>query len=185
MLVVTGPEYRAAAPERSRLGAADSDREQAIGALQAAFTQGRLTKDELVARVGRALAARTYAELDALTADTSDAATPASSPAPSVPAIAGTARPSAPAHPWPMTKAAVKSGGCLAIAAVAWIAEHADTNPAGPGPHTFHSLPIPMAFLALIAIVTAFVILGRGIAAARRQRRSRRRLHRSAGMECG
>jgi Domain of unknown function (DUF1707) len=49
MPVATGPEYRAAAPERSRLRAADSDREQAIGALQAAFTQGRLTKDELVA----------------------------------------------------------------------------------------------------------------------------------------
>jgi hypothetical protein len=40
-----------------------------IGTLKAAFVQGMLTKDELDARVGQTLAARTYAELAALTAD--------------------------------------------------------------------------------------------------------------------
>ena len=45
------------------------DREQAISALKAAFVQGRLTSDEFDARVGQALAARTRAELAAITAD--------------------------------------------------------------------------------------------------------------------
>lgn len=42
-------------------------REQVIAALQAAYVQGRLTKEEFDLRVGQALAI--YAELDALTAD--------------------------------------------------------------------------------------------------------------------
>ena len=54
---------------RGQLRAAHADRDQVVAALQAAFVQGRLTKDELDARVGHALAARTYAELAALTAD--------------------------------------------------------------------------------------------------------------------
>jgi hypothetical protein len=49
--------------------AADADRERVVSALKAAFVQGRLDEGELGARVGRALAARTYAELAALTAD--------------------------------------------------------------------------------------------------------------------
>jgi Domain of unknown function (DUF1707) len=49
--------------------AADVDRELTIDVLKAAFMQGRLTKDELAERVGRALAARTYTDLDSLTAD--------------------------------------------------------------------------------------------------------------------
>ena len=54
---------------RGHLRACHADREQAIGVLKAAFVQGRLGKDELNARVGQALAARTYADLAALTAD--------------------------------------------------------------------------------------------------------------------
>lgn len=46
---------------------AQTDREQVLEALKAAFVQGRLTKDEFDQRVGHALA--TYAELDTLTAD--------------------------------------------------------------------------------------------------------------------
>jgi hypothetical protein len=42
-------------------------REQVIAALNAAYVQGRLTKEEFELRVGQALAM--YAELDALTAD--------------------------------------------------------------------------------------------------------------------
>ena len=48
--------------------ASHADREQVIEALKDAFAHGRLTKDELDARAGRALAARTCAELAALTA---------------------------------------------------------------------------------------------------------------------
>jgi hypothetical protein len=40
-----------------------------VDLLQAAFVQGRLTQGELDGRIGEALAARTYAELAALTAD--------------------------------------------------------------------------------------------------------------------
>jgi len=58
-----------AALGRSHLRASHADREQVIGVLKAAFMQGRLGKDELTARVGQALAARTYADLATLTAD--------------------------------------------------------------------------------------------------------------------
>ena len=51
------------------LRACHADREQVIGVLKAAFIQGRLGKDELTARVGQALAARTYADLTSLAAD--------------------------------------------------------------------------------------------------------------------
>jgi hypothetical protein len=40
-----------------------------IDALKEAFVRGRLTKDELTVRAGRALASRTYAELTLVTAD--------------------------------------------------------------------------------------------------------------------
>src|ERR1700748_2300838 len=50
------------------LRASHADRERVIGTLKAAFVQGRLTKDELDARIGQALASRTYAELAAVTA---------------------------------------------------------------------------------------------------------------------
>ncbi len=49
--------------------AGSADRERAVGVLRAAFTEGRLTQDELHDRVARAFAARTYGELWALTAD--------------------------------------------------------------------------------------------------------------------
>ena len=58
-----------AAVGRGHLRACHADREQVIGVLKAAFVQGRLGKDELNARVGQALAARTYADLATLTAD--------------------------------------------------------------------------------------------------------------------
>jgi hypothetical protein len=70
--VLTGPgDERAAAHGRSqgRLRASHAEREQAVGVLKDAFVQGRLDKGELDARVGRALASRTCAELAALTAD--------------------------------------------------------------------------------------------------------------------
>jgi hypothetical protein len=59
----------AGAAGRGRLRASHADREQVIGTLKAAFVQGRLTKDELDARVGQTLASRTYADLAAVTAD--------------------------------------------------------------------------------------------------------------------
>ena len=63
------PEQMPAAVGRGHLRACHGDREQVIGVLKAAFVQGRLGTDELNARVGRALAARTSADLATLTAD--------------------------------------------------------------------------------------------------------------------
>jgi hypothetical protein len=54
---------------RGQLRASHADRERVIGSLKAAFVQGRLAKDEFDLRVGQTLAARTYAELAAVTAD--------------------------------------------------------------------------------------------------------------------
>jgi Domain of unknown function (DUF1707) len=51
------------------LMASDANREQVIDMLTAAFAQGRLTKQELDLRAGQTFAARTDAELAALTAD--------------------------------------------------------------------------------------------------------------------
>ena len=59
----------AAVTGRGPLRASHADREQVIEALKDAYVHGRLTKDELDARAGQALAARTYAELAVLTAD--------------------------------------------------------------------------------------------------------------------
>ena len=58
-----------AAAGHDRLRAGHGDREQVIETLKDAFADGRLARDEFDARVGRALAARTYADLAALTAD--------------------------------------------------------------------------------------------------------------------
>ena len=68
--------YRWEAPVRSEPGAqaaaaraSSADRERVIELLKAAFVQDRLARDEFDARVGLALASRTYAELAAVTAD--------------------------------------------------------------------------------------------------------------------
>jgi hypothetical protein len=66
---VAGPGDELAASAGGRLRASHADREQVIEVLKAAFVHGRLDRDELDLRVGRALAARTYADLTALTAD--------------------------------------------------------------------------------------------------------------------
>jgi hypothetical protein len=78
---MTGPAGEIAAGQ-GRWRASHADREQVVGALQAAFVQGRLTADELDERVGQALAARTYAELAALTTDLPADPAPARQPAP-------------------------------------------------------------------------------------------------------
>jgi hypothetical protein len=58
-----------AAAGRGGFRASHADRDRAIDLLKAAFVQGRLTKDELDERLGQALAARTYADLAALSVD--------------------------------------------------------------------------------------------------------------------
>jgi hypothetical protein len=69
---MAGPgDVTAAAAGRNRGGlrASDADRELVIGALKAAYVQGRLTEDELGARAGQVYRSRTYAELATVTAE--------------------------------------------------------------------------------------------------------------------
>lgn len=49
--------------------AAAADRDRTMDVLKAAFSEGRLTKEELDSRATRAMSARTYAELNAIVAD--------------------------------------------------------------------------------------------------------------------
>ena len=159
---MTGPEDPAAAA-RDRLRAGHADREQVIETLKDAFVQGRLTRDELDVRAGRALAARTRADLAALTADI-----------PGSPAAAGPARPPTPAPVRrPLALAAARSGICLVIAAAAVrVAFLADSD--GPGPNPYQSWAPLCLTLAYLAVLTALGIFIHGVGAAVEQRRSRR-----------
>jgi len=65
--VTTGPWD----PGQAGFLASDADRERTVDALKTAFVHGALTRDELTSRTGRALTARTYAELAAITAEPS------------------------------------------------------------------------------------------------------------------
>ena len=64
-----GDEVTAGAGGHGRLRASHADRERVIGTLKAAFVQGMLDRDEFGQRLGLAFAARTYADLAALTDD--------------------------------------------------------------------------------------------------------------------
>ncbi len=55
-------------PGSARFLASDADRERTVDILKTAFVHGALTRDELALRTGRALTARTYADLAATTA---------------------------------------------------------------------------------------------------------------------
>lgn len=67
--MVAGPGYGNAAGGYANVRASAADRERAVDVLKAAFAEGRLTRQEHDARVGRAYVARTYADLAALSAD--------------------------------------------------------------------------------------------------------------------
>lgn len=62
-------EMAVGARGRGHFRASDADREWAVDVLKAAFVQDRMGKDEFNLRVGRVLKSRTFADLDALTAD--------------------------------------------------------------------------------------------------------------------
>ena len=69
--MTTGPQDHSdvAASGHVPVKASQADREGVVDALKAAFVAGRLTEDELEVRAGQAFAARTYADLAAITAD--------------------------------------------------------------------------------------------------------------------
>jgi len=74
-------------PPAPPLRATDRDRDATVSVLQACYTEGRLDKDEHDVRVGRALAAQTYADLDSLTTDLPQR--PVYPDAPVAPVVAG------------------------------------------------------------------------------------------------
>jgi len=161
--VTTGPQDPAAAG-RDRLRASHADREQVIDTLKTAFVRGGLTRDELAARAGRALAARTCADLAALTADI-----------PPAPAAAGPACPPAPARRRPLARAAAKSGICLIITAAA-IGVLAYLDPGGPGPQPPQFWGGLMVVLAVSGLWTALGIMGYAVFTSWDQRSSRGQL---------
>jgi Domain of unknown function (DUF1707) len=142
-----------------RMRASHADRERVIDALKTAFVHGRLTRDELGARTGRALAARTCAELVAVTADI-----------PPAPAAAGPARPPAPARRRPLARAAAKSGICLIIMAAA-IGAWLIADPEGSG--LDHSVAQLMLALAACAMWAALGIMGYAVLTTWEDRSSR------------
>ena len=130
---------------RGRLRASHADREQVVDNLKAAFVQGRLAQDELDARVGQALAARTYAELAALTADLPAEPDRAMSPAPAP----------APAQPRPGNRAAARAvqagvGAITALILAIGVAAVAAGHPAV-------AAVAAVAIVIFSAVVTAFV----------------------------
>jgi hypothetical protein len=160
---MSGPQDPAAAG-RDRLRAARADREQVIEALKGAFVQDCLTRDELGARVGQALSARTYAELAAVTASI-----------PAGPALAPAAltRPLAPTLHLPLARAVVWSANSLVIAfAAVLVSVWAGDDPLHPSP--IAGL-IPMFLtVAVAAVFAAGLFLVAGVTNAVEQRISRR-----------
>ena len=75
-------------PGSARFLASDADRERTVDVLKTAFVHGTLTRDELTLRTGRALTARTYAELAAITAGLTPG-TPRPAPRPATQSPAG------------------------------------------------------------------------------------------------
>ena len=56
-------------PDASQMRAADTDRDRAAELLRAAAAEGRITFEELDERVSQAYAAKTFADLQAITHD--------------------------------------------------------------------------------------------------------------------
>lgn len=71
---------QAAKPGAGGVRASDQDRDRLLVRLHNAFAEGRLTETELDGRIEQALAARTMAELDALSSDLPDAGTEQAAP---------------------------------------------------------------------------------------------------------
>jgi hypothetical protein len=136
--VIAGPGDNTAAAEGrgdGHLRASHADREQVIGTLKAAFVQGRLTADELDARVDQVYASRTYAELAEVTAD--------------IPIGLTGARP--PRDPWRATKVAWGVVYALILPGLMTLA----VLPGGPAPTTVREV------VTLSAVVYAiFWVLG-------------------------
>ena len=145
----------AAGRDRGGLRASHADRELVIGALKAAYVQGRLTEDELGSRAGQVYRSRTYAELAEVTAEvTAD-----------IPAELIRARPAR--DPWRATK-------------IAWRIEYAILLPGivsviviPGGPHT----SVATVVILITVVYLIFWILGASLMiGSRPAKRPRRQL---------
>jgi Domain of unknown function (DUF1707) len=166
--MISGPEgeMAARAADAGRMRASHADRNGVVDVLKAAFIEGRLTKDELDARLSQTLAARTHAELAALTADIPPGTKLARLPRPE--------RAPAPQSTHWVTHQAVKAGAAtigglvLAVSALGIVAG----NPA---------IGIALAVFIVILAAVASALVGSLVGATlmlesrRRRRRSRRR----------
>jgi hypothetical protein len=143
-----------------RLRAGHAEREQVIETLKDAFVHGRLTRDEFGERTGRALVARTRADLAALTVDIP-------------PALAGTGptHPPAVAPRRPLVRATAMSGICLVIMVAAMWGHHIVDPGATSTP--YGSFATPFFLIAVFSVFAAVGIFAFGVAAAVEQRRSR------------
>jgi hypothetical protein len=149
MPVMAGPgdEIAAGTGDRSHLRASDTDREQVIIALKAAFVQGLLAKDEFDLRVGQALASHTCAELAGLTADLSARLAAAQPPGPARAQDKLTLRPG-----WVMAVATVLYAGLWAY--VLLLSPHGGDNPSTP-PLMIVGLMVYMFVVVLYVIADA------------------------------
>jgi hypothetical protein len=146
--------------------ASQADRERAIDVLKTAFVEERLMKDAFDLRVDQALAARTYAELAAVTSDLHV------SPAAVRPAAAGPV--STPGRT--LAKAARRSGGCM-LAAFVVVGVAAST-------HEESQMVIFLAFISVVvAVIAASGFLGYGVIDAWQEHRSRGQLPSRPGQE--
>jgi hypothetical protein len=154
--VTIGPVDPVAAA-RGRLRASDADRERVIETLKVAFTQDRLTRDELDLRAGRAFGARTYADLAAATADIPARPAPVT-PRPKAdwppPALAAPAGDRQPANHWAFTWALGLVTIVLPVMIMAALRDRSQDL-------------FSASIVVLMAYVMAMVIAGANIVAAR------------------
>ena len=119
-----------------RLRVSDADRDRGIAELSEHYQAGRLTTEEFEDRAGRALAARTSADLAALFTDLPRRQAPVTSAAASVPA--------SPGRSWP-ARVPVVPVAILAVVAVLAVL----------GSHPFH-----FAWLPVVALIVVRLLVG-------------------------
>jgi Domain of unknown function (DUF1707) len=144
---MAGPgDVTAAAAGRNRGGlrASDADRELVVGALKAAYVQGRLTEDELGARAAQVFRSRTYAELATVTAEvTAD-----------IPAELTRARPAR--DPWRATKIAWRIEYAILLPGIVSVI----VIPGGPRTSVATAVVVTVVVYLLFWILGASMIMG-------------------------
>ena len=162
-------------PGHGRLRASHADREQVVGVLKAAYIQGRLAGDELAERAGLALAAQTYSDLAALTADLPAgldlAPAPAASPAAAQPLPARTRNPA-------VHRAVTAGAGAIAVTMVA--AAAAAVIAGQPAAALILAVVIVVLAAAATAFVASLIAVAVGLES-RHRNRSRRPRPAAAG----